>query len=285
MPLHKPKLGQNFLSSPAARQRIVDELGEIGDRTILEIGPGQGAITDLLVPRAHSLVAVELDRELAPRLQQKWAANSHVSILNADILSLDLTALANEHGVEKLVVAGNLPYYITSDILLHLFEHAAAIDRAIIMVQEEVADRICAQPGVRDYGVLSATTQMHARAEKLFALPPSAFTPPPNVNSAVVRLTMRPRFAELQVDRSGFLRFLQRCFQQKRKTLANNLKAAGFGNEIALALERAGLPPAIRAEAVPLEAMAQLYRHLQMKIPHSSQNTGLNEVPDGLNQG
>jgi 16S rRNA (adenine1518-N6/adenine1519-N6)-dimethyltransferase len=272
MPLRKPKLGQNFLSSPAARQRIVSELGEIGDRTVLEIGPGQGAITDLLVPRAHALVAVELDRELAPRLQQKWAANSHVSILHADILTLDLTALAHEQSVGKLIVVGNLPYYITSDILLHLLDHTAVIDRAVIMVQEEVADRICAQPGVRDYGVLSATAQMHARAEKLFALPPSAFTPPPKVNSAVVRLTMRPRFVELQVDRSGFLRFLQRCFQQKRKTLANNLKAAGFGNEILPLLERVGLSLSIRAEAVPLEAMAQLYRNLQIKVPHSIQN-------------
>ena len=259
----KPKLGQNFLTSPTARQRIVEALGDISAGTVLEIGPGRGALTDLLALRAHRLIAVELDRNLAPRLTAAWAHAQHVRILQADILDLDLTTVL-ENPSEKLVVVGNLPYYITSDILLHLFSQAAVIDRAVVMVQDEVADRLAAPVGIRDYGVLSATAQMHARVEKLFVLPPEAFTPPPGVNSAVVRVRMRPRFQELEVNRNAFLRFLQVCFRQKRKTLANNLKAAGIDDvsRISAALEDAGISPNVRAEAVPLEKMAQLYRAL-----------------------
>lgn len=259
----KPKLGQNFLTSPGARQHIVEALGDISAATVLEIGPGRGALTDLLATRAHRLVAVELDRALAPRLAATWAHAKHVRIVQADILELDLTTALENPG-EKLIVVGNLPYYITSDILLHLFSQAASIVRAVVMVQDEVADRLAARCGISDYGVLSATAQMHAHVEKLFVLPPEAFTPPPKVNSAVVRLDMHPRFQELQVERTAFLRFLQVCFQQKRKTLINNLKAAGVGEpmQVLAAIEGAGLNPAIRAEAVSLEAMSRLYWEL-----------------------
>jgi 16S rRNA (adenine1518-N6/adenine1519-N6)-dimethyltransferase len=264
MPLKKPKLGQNFLTSPSARQRIVEALGDISASTVLEIGPGRGALTDLLATRAQRLIAVELDRALAPRLTATWSHAKHVRILQADILELDLTTLHQPDSEEKLVVVGNLPYYITSDILLHLFSQAASIRRAVVMVQDEVADRLAAQSGVSDYGLLSATAQMHARVEKLFVLPPEAFTPPPKVHSAVVRLDMRPRFQELLVERTPFLRFLQVCFRQKRKTLVNNLKAGGIDSlRASAAIQSAGLSPAIRAEAVSLEHMAQLYRALQ----------------------
>ncbi len=261
-----PKLGQNFLTSPSARQRIVEALGDISLSTVLEIGPGRGALTDLLATRARRLIAVELDRVLAPRLTAAWAHARHVRILQADILELDLTTVL-EKPDEKLVIVGNLPYYITSDILLHLFSQAATISRAVVMVQDEVADRLAAPCGIRDYGVLSATAQMHARMEKLFVLPPEAFTPPPGVNSAVVRMQMRPRFEELQVERDDFLRFLQLCFRQKRKTLTNNLKAAGIGEptQILKGLEAAGLNASIRAEAVTLEQMATLYREIQAR--------------------
>jgi 16S rRNA (adenine1518-N6/adenine1519-N6)-dimethyltransferase len=264
MPQKKPKLGQNFLTSPSARQHIVEALGDISSSTVLEIGPGRGALTDLLATRAQRLIAVELDRALAPRLTAAWAHAHHVRILQADILGLDLTTVLENSG-EKLVVVGNLPYYITSDILLHLFSQAAVVDRAVVMVQDEVADRLAAPCGISDYGLLSATAQMHARVEKLFMLPPDAFTPPPGVNSAVVRLHIRPRFQELQVDRTEFLRFLQVCFRQKRKTLVNNLKAAGIGDgaQVLAALEGASLNASIRAEAVPLEQVARLYRDLR----------------------
>lgn len=258
----KPKLGQNFLTSPAACMQIVEALGELQTRTVLEIGPGRGALTHLLASRAGRFIAVELDRALAPQLTEQWRDAAHVRIVEADILTLDLATLLPAG--EKLVVVGNLPYYITSDILLHLFSQAERIERAVLMVQDEVADRIAARPGVREYGVLSATAQMHARVDKLFVVPPEAFSPPPKVHSAVVRLSMHPRFAELGVDRAGFLRFLQACFQQKRKTLVNNLKAAGMGNtdRILQAFTSSGIAPALRAEAVPLDTMAWLYRQL-----------------------
>ncbi len=264
----KPKLGQNFLTDPSARQRIVEALGDVASKTVLEIGPGRGALTDLLATRARNLIAVELDRALAPRLTEKWNSAHHVAILQADILELDLAnvrTLTGTAGDSALVVVGNLPYYITSDILLHLFAQAASISRAVVMVQEEVADRLAATPGTSAYGVLSATAQMHANVEKLFALPPEAFTPPPGVTSAVVRLDMHPRFDELHVERTGFMRFLQLCFRQKRKTLVNNLKSAGIAEpaNILSAIEEAGLNLSVRAEAISLEAMASIFRRMR----------------------
>ncbi len=266
----KPKLGQNFLVSPAAQQQIVAALGEIAQATVVEIGPGKGAITSLLIPRAGQLVCIELDRTLAAAAQARWASAPHVRILPASVLDVDFAqfvrAAAPGHAQDKLVVVGNLPYYITSDILLHLFAQADRIDRVVVMVQDEVADRLAAQPGTRDYGVLSATAQLHARVEKLFTVAPEAFEPPPAVNSAVVRLTMQPRFAELGVPRKEFLRFTQRIFQQKRKTLANNLKAAGFAaSAIQQALDAAQLAPAVRPEQVQLEDTARIFRQLH---PH-----------------
>jgi len=261
----KPKLGQNFLTDPSARLHIVEALGDISTSTVLEIGPGRGALTDLLAKRAHRLIAVELDRVLAPRLAETWKHAEHVRIHQGDILEMDLASLPDLVGISSdgpLVVVGNLPYYITSDILLQLFAQANSIARAVVMVQDEVADRIAARCGTSDYGVLSATTQAHAHVVKLFVLPPDAFTPPPKVHSAVVRLEMHPRFEELHVERIAFMRFLQLCFRQKRKTLANNLKDTFAMERIQAALLGAELHAFIRAEAVPIEATAQLYRSL-----------------------
>lgn len=272
MPQKKPKLGQNFLIDPGARLRIVEALGDISSGTVLEIGPGRGALTDLLATRARRLIAVELDRALGPRLTEKWKHAEHVRIHQGDILQTDLGNLVNvtfgkSSATEyaPLVVVGNLPYYITSDILLHIFEHASSIARAVLMVQDEVADRIAAKPGSRDYGVLSATSQMHATIDKLFELPPDAFSPAPEVDSAVIRLQMCPRFHELQVERTDFLRFLQRCFRQKRKTLWNNLKddANLPSSQLLTVFSAAEILPSSRAETVPIDKMARLYRMLQ----------------------
>src|SRR5271168_2241294 len=178
----KPNLGQNFLIDPSASLAIVDALGDISATTVLEIGPGKGAMTRLLAARARRLITVELDPTLAQQLSQDYP---QLEVLNQDILTTDISALAN---TEKLAIVGNLPYYITSQILLHLFDHHQAIDRAVVMVQREVADRIAAQPGTRDYGLLTATTQLYARVDNLFTLPPTAFAPPPDVHSTVLRL-------------------------------------------------------------------------------------------------
>jgi 16S rRNA (adenine1518-N6/adenine1519-N6)-dimethyltransferase len=257
----KAKLGQNFLVDHSARSRIVEALGDISDKTVVEIGPGKAAITELLAQKAHRLIAVELDRELARILKQRFA-ESHVEVIEQNILIVDLASFRDDG--KKLLVVGNLPYYITSDILLHLFSYHDAISRAVVMMQREVADRVAAEPGSRDYGLLSATTQLYARVEKLMTLPPGAFSPPPQVHSSVLRLTFAPRFEELGVDAEGFIAFLRVCFAQKRKTLMNNLRTAGFeASDIAAAMKSAAIPPQARAEAIPLQAMAKLYPVLQ----------------------
>jgi 16S rRNA (adenine1518-N6/adenine1519-N6)-dimethyltransferase len=258
---HKPKLGQNFLVDPAASMAIVQALGVISQQTVVEIGPGAGAITELLAARAKRLIAIELDRELAPRLREQFAAQPSVVVLEADVLTVDLEALRD--GGEKLSVVGNLPYYITSDILLRLFRFHASVARAVIMVQREVADRVAAVPGTRDYGLLSATTQLYAKAERVLTLPPEAFMPPPDVHSTVLRLEMQPRFAELGVEAEPFLAFLKQCFAQKRKMLAKNLRAAGYESAVVVqAMETAGILSTARAEELGLEAMARLWNVL-----------------------
>jgi 16S rRNA (adenine1518-N6/adenine1519-N6)-dimethyltransferase len=268
--IRKPKLGQNFLIDDRARHAIAEALGDTFARTVIEIGPGHGAITAILAPRCRRLIAIELDRALAAELRFKFRDQPHVEILEADILTTDLVSLlerSNPSGdttaAETMDVVGNLPYYITSDILFHLCAAASAIARAVLMMQREVADRVAASPGVRDYGLLSATTQMYARVEWLFTLPPSAFSPPPEVFSSVIRLEFAPRFAELAVDPLGFDRFLKQAFAQKRKTLANNLRFAGHDPSAFTAAWPSDLPPQARAEEIPLEQMAALYRNLR----------------------
>ena len=254
----KPKLGQNFLADPAAALAIVDALGDLTNETVVEIGPGVGAITEILARRARRLIAVELDRALAAQLRAQFPG---IEILEADILTVDLSALRK--GEEKLRIVGNLPYYITSPILSHLFEHHATFETAVVMMQREVADRVAASPGSRDYGVLSATAQLYARIERVLDLPPSAFMPPPEVHSTVLRLTMRPRFVELGIEPEAFLAFLRQSFAQKRKTLAKNLRAAGFDKTaIAQALEKSEISATARAEEIDLERMAAVWRNL-----------------------
>ncbi|MCU1319783.1 MAG: dimethyladenosine transferase [Edaphobacter sp.] len=259
---HKPKLGQNFLVDDAARHAIVAALGDLSQRTVIEIGPGKGAITEILAGRCRRLIALELDRSLAPELAFRLRNQPQVQVIEADVLKTDLRALVPEG--ETADVIGNLPYYITSDILLHLFSAGSngTVTRAVLMMQREVADRVSAAPGVRDYGLLSATAQMNARVDHLFTLPPSAFSPPPEVYSTVLRLEFAPRFAELGVDAAGFDAFLHRCFAQKRKTLQNNLRAAGYSPEQLAAAWPSGVPPQARAESLALEPMAELYRAL-----------------------
>jgi 16S rRNA (adenine1518-N6/adenine1519-N6)-dimethyltransferase len=256
--VRKPKLGQNFLVDDQARHRIADALGDVSQRTVIEIGPGHGAITEILAARAGRLIAVELDRALAAELRFRFRDHANVEVIEADVLKVDIGSFADQADV-----IGNLPYYITSDILLHLFAAAPKLGRAILMMQREVGERVAAQPGVRDYGLLSATSQMYAEIEHLFTLPPSAFSPPPDVYSSVLRLHFRPRFEELGVDAAGFDRFLKQAFAQKRKTLRNNLQFAGY--DAALIAQRwpSELQAQARAEQVSLELMAELYRALR----------------------
>lgn len=260
--IRKPKLGQNFLIDDAARHAIVDALGDLSNRTVIEIGPGHGAITEILAGRCKRLIALEIDSSLAAELTFRFRNQPHVQIIEVDFLQADLRTLVPEG--ETADVIGNLPYYITSDILLKLFAAGAAglIARAVLMMQREVADRVSAAPGVRDYGLLSATAQMNAQVEHLFTLPPSAFSPPPEVYSTVLRLQFAPRFGELSVDVAGFDKFLKQSFAQKRKTLQNNLRAAGYSAEQLAAAWPKSTPLHARAESLPLDQMAELYRSL-----------------------
>jgi 16S rRNA (adenine1518-N6/adenine1519-N6)-dimethyltransferase len=271
----KPKLGQNFLRDQQAVQRIVAALGDISASTVVEIGPGKGAITDLLAARAKHLIAIELDRELAWTLQERFSPEKgvhNVTVTRQDVLQFDFTAAAGAASEtvsgsgQALRVVGNLPYYITSPILLHLASHAAYLDRAVLMVQREVADRVTARPGTREYGLLSVTLQLYGHTEPLFTLPPEAFNPPPEVHSTVFRWTFAPRFSELGVAETPFLTFLKQAFAQKRKTLSNNLRAAKLSPaQIGQAFEATGISPLARAETLSLEQFAQLWRALSAK--------------------
>ncbi|SPE20925.1 Ribosomal RNA small subunit methyltransferase A [Candidatus Sulfotelmatomonas gaucii] len=257
----KPKLGQNFLVDAQAAQRIVAGLGDLSSRTVVEIGPGRGAITGALAARAARVFAIEFDRDLAAGLFERFETE-RVTVVEQDVLQFDFAEAAERAG-QRLCVAGNLPYYITSPIVLKLAKSHAALDLAVLMVQREVAERITAAPGSRDYGLLSVTAQMYGAVESLFTLPPSAFSPRPQVESTVFRWRFAPRFAELGIDEAGFLRFLRQAFAQKRKTLANNLRAAGATpGDAAAALASTGIDAQARAEAVSIEALASLWRRL-----------------------
>jgi len=260
--MRKPKLGQNFLVDEAARHAIADAVGDASSRTVIEIGPGHGAITAILAERCRRLIAIELDPSLAAELRFRFRSAPQVEIVEADVLEVDLAALIPPG--ESADVVGNLPYYITSPILMRLFAAGARgqLSRAIVMMQREVADRLSATPGHREYGLLSTTTQMNAQVEHLFTLPPAAFSPPPDVYSTVLRLQFAPRFAELGVDAAEFDAFLRTCFAQKRKTLANNLRSSGHSTEALRAAWPAEIPPQARAESLPLEPLAALHRAL-----------------------
>ncbi|HXZ31068.1 MAG TPA: 16S rRNA (adenine(1518)-N(6)/adenine(1519)-N(6))-dimethyltransferase RsmA [Terriglobales bacterium] len=268
----KPKLGQHFLIDRSAAQRIVESLGDISSSTVLEIGPGRGVLTSLLVKQARRLIAVELDRVLAAQLRMNFSLAPNVEIIEADILTLDFDTIFGpkpgssrpgiNHQPEKVKVVGNLPYFITSDILLKLFEYRKYFETMVLMLQREVADRLAAQPGKSEYGLLSATAQLYTRVEKLFTLPPGAFSPPPKVHSTVVRLTLEPRLERLQVPEESFIRFLKLSFGQKRKTLWNNLKSEYDLPLLRRAMEACGVRPDVRAEALSLEKTAALYRAL-----------------------
>lgn len=260
----KSQLGQNFLRDSHAAERIVAALGDLSGSPVVEIGPGRGAITHSLAAKARHVLAVELDRDLAAGLRRQFPSE-RVTVIEQDVLQFDFAAAAAQAGA-KLRVAGNLPYYITSPILLKLAESHAALELAVLMVQREVAARVTTAPGSRDYGVLSVAVQVHGPVEPLFTLPPSAFSPPPEVHSTVFRWRFAPRFKELGIEPAGFLRFVKQAFAQKRKTLANNLRAVGIPPEAAVAaMSAAGIDARARPESLSVEELAALWRELNFR--------------------
>ncbi|MFZ0800738.1 MAG: 16S rRNA (adenine(1518)-N(6)/adenine(1519)-N(6))-dimethyltransferase RsmA [Terriglobales bacterium] len=268
----KPKLGQHFLTDPMAPGRIAGALGDITRSTVLEIGPGRGALTSLLAKRARRLIAIETDRVLAAQLRMHFSLYGNVEIIEGDILAVDFDTIfgpkpgSTRPGIsqppEPVRVVGNLPFFITSDILLRLFAFRRYFETSVLMVQREVADRLAAPPGSSEYGLLSATTQLYTTVEKLFTLPPTAFTPPPKVHSTVVRLTVTGRLESLHVPETAFIDFLKLSFGQKRKTLWNNLKSRYDSKTLRAAMEQAGVKSDARSEALSLEKTAALFRAL-----------------------
>jgi len=244
------RLGQHFLNRPSVLNRIADAACPIREPLVIEIGAGAGALTGPLLERADRVVAIETDPEMVSRLRQRCATSS-LTVLHGDVLEVDLTQWG------PAVVAGNLPYYITSPILKRVLTLGPLLKSAVFLVQREVAERLTAVPGSRDYGFLSVLTSFYSEPEYLFTVPPSAFRPPPKVDSAVVRLSPRPVEAWRVADPSAFLEFAGLCFRQKRKTIRNNLVAV-YGKAVVDNLPEAGL----RAEQLSIPQFATLYDRL-----------------------
>jgi 16S rRNA (adenine1518-N6/adenine1519-N6)-dimethyltransferase len=261
--MSRQELGQHFLHSPAWRERIARTLPSDASARWLEIGPGHGEMTEFLAQHSQRVIAVETDPALAASLRERAAVEwPNVEIVESDILAVDLSSLTRD----RLRVYGNLPYYISSPILSHLFRYASQIDSIHIVIQWEVAARIASTPGHREYAYLSALCQYFTRPEIVLRIPPGAFRPPPKVNSALVAMNLPGERAHLGIrDDAAFLKFLQNCFSQKRKTLRNNLKEVFSDDQIAAALAACKLTPKSRAEELSLEQFAQLYHSLNSK--------------------
>lgn len=246
----KKSFGQHFLHEKRYIDRIVSSISPKDGDTLVEIGPGEGAMTLPLLAVAKRMTAIELDTDLIPGLQQRAAAIGDLRIVHSDVLKVDFGALAAELGAERLRIAGNLPYYISSPILFHCVEHAAAIQDMHFMLQKEVVDRMAAEPGSKVYGRLSVMLQLACRVEPLFTVPPGAFRPPPKVDSAVVRVVPLPPEQRHDADPERVYAIVKAAFAQRRKTLSNGLKQLMD----AAAIETAGIDPKARAETLaPLD--------------------------------
>lgn len=257
------KFGQNFLIDEGIVNKIVREAGVTKDDFVLEIGPGIGTMTQLLCEQAGGVAAVEIDTNLIPILKETLAEYDNVTIINEDILKVDIKKLAEEkNGGKPIKVVANLPYYITTPIIMGLFESNVPIDSITVMVQKEVADRMQVGPGTKDYGALSLAVQYYSKPQVVINVPPECFIPRPNVGSAVIRLT---RYKEPPVkvrDEKLMFRLIRASFNQRRKTLANGLNNSPEINfskeEITAAIESLHKGPSIRGEALTLSEFAAL---------------------------
>lgn len=262
------KFGQNFLIDTHVLERIISEAGVTKDDFVVEIGPGIGTMTQYLCEAAGAVAAVEIDKNLIPILQDTLSEYDNVEIINQDILKVDLAALAEEkNGGKPIKVVANLPYYITTPIIMGLFESHVPIESITVMVQKEVADRMQCGPGSKDYGALSLAVQYYAKPEIVANVPPNCFMPRPNVGSAVIRLTRHEKPPVEVTDEKLMFRLIRASFNQRRKTLVNGLKNASdlsFTKEqIEAAIEAIGQPLTIRGEALTLEQFAQLANQLK----------------------
>ncbi len=268
------KFGQNFLIDANVVEKIVREAGVTKDDFVLEIGPGIGTMTQILCENAREVVAVEIDKNLIPILEDTLSAYDNVSVINEDILKVDINALAEEkNGGRPIKVVANLPYYITTPIIMGLFESGVPIDSITIMVQKEVADRMQVGPGTKDYGALSLAVQYYAEPEIVMVVPASCFMPRPNVDSAVIKLT-RHEVNPVQVkDEKLMFKLIRASFNQRRKTLANGLNNS---SEIHLpkeviteAISELCGNPSIRGEALTLQEFARLADIISEKMANN----------------
>ena len=257
------KFGQNFLIDPHVLDKIIAAAEITKDDFVLEIGPGIGTLTQYLAEAAREVVAVEIDSSLIPILEDTLSSYDNVSVINEDVLKVDLKKLAEErNGGKPIKVVANLPYYITTPIIMGLFESHVPLKSLTVMVQKEVALRMQAGPGTKDYGALSLAVQYYADPYLAANVPPNCFMPRPNVGSAVIRLT---RFEETPVkvtDEAHLFRLIRASFNQRRKTLQNGLVNSPelhFSKEqVAAAIETLGVSPSVRGEALTLEQFAAL---------------------------
>lgn len=262
------KFGQNFLIDTNILEKIMDSAEISKDDCVLEIGPGIGTMTQYLAERAGEVIAVEIDKNLIPILSDTLAAYSNVTIINEDILKVDINGLCKEkNGGKPLKVVANLPYYITTPIIMGLFESHVPLKSITVMVQKEVADRMQVGPGTKDYGALSLAVQYYAQPKIVCQVPPSCFIPKPNVGSAVIRLS---RYEEPPVkvqEENAMFSLIRAAFNQRRKTLVNALSNASemklSKEKMAKILEEMQLPSTIRGEALTLEQFAEISNRLQ----------------------
>ena len=265
------KFGQNFLIDDHVINKIINGAEVTQDDFVLEIGPGIGTMTQYLCEAAREVAAVEIDKKLIPILGETLAAYDNVTVINEDILKVDIRALALEknHGKPIKVVA-NLPYYITTPIIMGLFESHVPIDNITVMVQKEVADRMKVGPGSKDYGALSLAVQYYAKPYLVANVPANCFIPRPNVDSAVIRLTRHEEPIVHVEDEGLMFNIIRASFNQRRKTLQNGLKNSGLfplsKDEIVESIVEAGLPETIRGEAMTLEQFAALANIMYTKI-------------------
>ncbi len=256
------KFGQNFLIDEHVLEKIIRDAGITKDDCVLEIGPGIGTMTQYLAENARQVVAVEIDKALIPILKDTLSEYSNVEIINEDILKVDIKSICQQYSDGKPIkVVANLPYYITTPIIMGLFESKVPLDSITVMVQKEVADRMQCQPGSKDYGALSLAVQYYANPQIVANVPPNCFMPRPNVGSAVIKLSLYPAPPVDVNDESFMFKLIRASFNQRRKTLINGLKGGGINiskEDILEALEKMELSPTIRGEALTLEEFAKL---------------------------
>ncbi|USK39081.1 16S rRNA (adenine(1518)-N(6)/adenine(1519)-N(6))-dimethyltransferase RsmA [Cytobacillus firmus] len=270
----KKSLGQNFLIDTNILRRIVDHADLTEESGAIEIGPGIGALTEQLARRSKKVLAFEIDQRLLPILEETLSPYPHVSIINEDVLKADVkTAIEREfEGIDDIMVVANLPYYVTTPIIMKLLEDKLPIRGIVCMLQKEVADRISARPGTKEYGSLSIAVQYYTEAETAMIVPKTVFVPQPNVDSAVIKLTKRKQPAVTVKSEPFFFQVTKASFAQRRKTLLNNLtsqlpEGKQKKEQILSALEQANVEPGRRGETLSIEEFARLSDAL---LPHFS---------------